>query len=617
MSPIDRQKRTWRARSLAITAAVLMLALMVAKSTHLSRAHAAGNLPWTVYVVDNSPSPAHVFPVRTDTNTPGSAIPVGGFPQAIAITPDSSTGWVVNRDDNTIQAIDTDNNTAGGTIPPPLPATQLSNPISIAITPDGTTAFLGQDLPAAADLATGNVTNLTPTGISADSVAVTPDGNTLYIAGFQNTGASGAVAQRYSAHAPFAPIGQPITLDNDNAGVSGMAVTPDGSTVYVVTNPDASSDPSHVVPIPTSSNHAGTPINVGSGASAIAITPDGKTAYVTNKLDSTVTPLTLTPGGGTARAAVSLPSGVLGPTGVAITPDGNSAYISAQPTSCGDSCMSDPVVTVLQTASLTFLPPVTLGGVPSAVAITPDQAPAANLIASPATAGQPTAFDASASTVKYGIITDYAWDFGDGSPVVHTSSATMSHAYAAAGTYNPSVTETDGAGTSLTQVFTGQTMLRNGGPSARRTIPVTIVPAKTTTTTTGTTTTTTTGTPTTTGPGTTTTTTTPGTTTTTPVTPTMSLSPTIGPPGQVVQVDGSGFAKNTSLTLTWNKGIGTFQARTDGAGGLHTQVLVLPHAELGPTTLVAHNTAAQPPAFLVVQAPGEPGGSDALVLYRR
>ena len=80
---------------------------------------------------------------------------------------------------------------------------------------------------------------------------------------------------------------------------------------------------------------------------------------------------------------------------------------------------------------------------------------------------------------------------------------------------------------------------------------------------------------------------------------------------------GSGFAKNTALRLTWDKGIGTFQATTDGSGRLHAQVLVLPHAELGPTTLVAQNTSAPPPAFLVVQAPGEPGGSDTLVLYRR
>jgi hypothetical protein len=250
------------------------------------------------------------------------------------------------------------------------------------------------------------------------------------------------------------------------------------------------------------------------------------------------------------------------------------------------------------------------------LAITPDQAPVAVLTANTAVAGQPTAFDASASTVKYGVITNYAWDFGDGSPVVHTSTPTVSHTYATPGGYNPSVTETDNGGTSLTQVFTGQTMLRNGGPSARRTISLTIQPQSTTTTTTGTTTTTT-GTTTTTTTATTTTTTLGTTTTTTATTPRISLNPTIGPPGQVVQVTGSGFASNTLLTLSWKQGIGTFLAESDGSGGLDTQVLVYPHDQLGPTTLVAQNTAAKPAAFLVVQAPGEPGGTDALVLYRR
>jgi hypothetical protein len=84
-----------------------------------------------------------------------------------------------------------------------------------------------------------------------------------------------------------------------------------------------------------------------------------------------------------------------------------------------------------------------------------------------------------------------------------------------------------------------------------------------------------------------------------------------------VQVTGSGFARKTVFTLAWKQGIGTFQAKSDGSGALHTQVLVYPHDELGPTTLVGENTAAEPAAFLVVQAPGEPGGTDALVLYRR
>jgi hypothetical protein len=41
------------------------------------------------------------------------------------------------------------------------------------------------------------------------------------------------------------------------------------------------------------------------------------------------------------------------------------------------------------------------------------------------------------------------------------------HAFGAAGNYTVTLTETDTAGTSMKRVFTGQTLSRNGGPSAR------------------------------------------------------------------------------------------------------------------------------------------------------
>jgi PKD repeat protein len=100
------------------------------------------------------------------------------------------------------------------------------------------------------------------------------------------------------------------------------------------------------------------------------------------------------------------------------------------------------------------------------VAITPDQAPIASFTVTTGTAGSASAFDASASTVAYGTITSYAWNFGDGNGAT-TSTPTTTHVYAAAGSYTATVTETDSAGTSTTQVFNGQTMSRNGGSAAQ------------------------------------------------------------------------------------------------------------------------------------------------------
>ena len=67
---------------------------------------------------------------------------------------------------------------------------------------------------------------------------------------------------------------------------SNLAITPDGSTVYVVNTGDNT-----VTPVDTATDTAGTPISVGSNPDAIAITPDGSTAYVANELDDTVTPI--------------------------------------------------------------------------------------------------------------------------------------------------------------------------------------------------------------------------------------------------------------------------------------------------------------------------------------
>jgi hypothetical protein len=89
----------------------------------------------------------------------------------------------------------------------------------------------------------------------------------------------------------------------------------------------------------------------------------------------------------------------------------------------------------------------------------------ASLTVTPREAGSASSFDASASRVAYGTITSYAWNFGDGTSATTTTPA-ATHAYAAAGVYTATLTETDSAGTSTRRVFTGQTVSRNGGPSA-------------------------------------------------------------------------------------------------------------------------------------------------------
>ena len=58
-----------------------------------------------------------VTPIDTATNTPGTPIAVGTSPTGIAITPDGTTAYVSNAGADTVSPIDTATNTAGTPIP--------------------------------------------------------------------------------------------------------------------------------------------------------------------------------------------------------------------------------------------------------------------------------------------------------------------------------------------------------------------------------------------------------------------------------------------------------------------------------------------------------------------
>ena len=142
-----------------------------------------------------------------------------------------------------------------------------------------------------------------------------------------------------------------------------------------------------------------------------------------------------------------------------MTPDSKTVYV-------GNSNAS--TVTPIDVATGTAGAAITGVGVPRSLAITPDQAPVANFAVTSASPGQPTTFDASSSTVRFGTIASYRWDFGDASAPVTTATPTTSHVYAGSGSFTATVTETSSAGTSIGgEVYTGQTASRVGSSSAQ------------------------------------------------------------------------------------------------------------------------------------------------------
>jgi len=163
----------------------------------------------------------------------------------------------------------------------------------------------------------------------------------------------------------------------------------------------------------------------------------------------------------TARLAQGMSvtgAGIPPGTTIAAPPGANSVTLSQAATSTATgvalTAWEPSTVMPLDLATQTAGTPISVATWDDAEpAITPDQAPVASFTVSSPAAGTASSFDASASTVAYGTITSYAWNFGDGSSAV-TTTPTATHTYAVPGEYVVTLTETDSAGTSTAQVFT-------------------------------------------------------------------------------------------------------------------------------------------------------------------
>ncbi|MDX6401858.1 MAG: hypothetical protein QOF27_2464, partial [Gaiellaceae bacterium] len=105
------------------------------------------------------------------------------------------------------------------------------------------------------------------------------------------------------------------------------------------------------------------------------------------------------------------------------------------------SLSSGPVATIATTRNALSL-----------LSYAPDQPPIADLKAS--RDGSTVHFDASASEAVDGTVARYDWTFGDGTVLVDGGAA-PTHSYAGVGEYTATVTLTDGAGCSVAETFTG------------------------------------------------------------------------------------------------------------------------------------------------------------------
>jgi YVTN family beta-propeller protein len=210
-----------------------------------------------------------------------------------------------------------------------------------------------------------------------------------------------------------------------------------------------------------SDNSVQSTIPVGTSPRSIAYSPDGTKVYVANYTAGTVNVISTASNTVTKTITVGTT-----PRYVTFSPDGGSAYT----TNSGSNTLS-----VIATSSGTVSSTPAQPGSPYAIALAPDQTPTASLGAIASNkVWTPVTFDASASSDATGTIAGYTWNFGDGTAVVTTPTPTTTHMYTLDGSYTASVIVTNTMGTSDTQVFTGQTVSRNGTAAALAVRTVTI-----------------------------------------------------------------------------------------------------------------------------------------------
>jgi DNA-binding beta-propeller fold protein YncE len=233
-----------------------------------------------------------VTPLDLSTNTPGTPIEVGPAPFGVAVTPDGSTAYVATGggqvgSTDALVPIDVDTDTPGI----PIPIGTEGEPRSVVITPDGSTAFVAMeqdDAVVPVDLIAG--TAETPIAVSINPVwlALTPDASTLFVT--HNSLVPNGLGGPDPTDVTPIDVSSRTALPDIVVGsaTTGVVVTPDGTTAYVAVLAD-SDTPSEVVPIDVETLAAGTPIVVPGDSYALALRPQPSDDTAPPTLAPTVT----------------------------------------------------------------------------------------------------------------------------------------------------------------------------------------------------------------------------------------------------------------------------------------------------------------------------------------
>jgi YVTN family beta-propeller protein/VCBS repeat-containing protein len=256
-----------------------------------------------VYVTNHSSN--NVSVIDTATNIVIATIPIAQGPEGVAATPDGTRVYVASISD-IVSVIDTATNTVTATIdlsPDPNTVEVLGD---VAISPDGSRAYVTHFAGEVTviDTATNTVVTTFTAGIHASRVAVRPDGARLYVSNFQEGTVTVVDTATYTVVTTI-----PVTDFPDD-----IVVSPDGSRVYVGDD--------EVTVIDTATNTVVATIDVPDSR-GVAVSPDGTYLFVANINFNSVSVVDTA----TNTVVANIPVGGNGPWRVAVSPDGTRAYV--------------------------------------------------------------------------------------------------------------------------------------------------------------------------------------------------------------------------------------------------------------------------------------------------
>jgi DNA-binding beta-propeller fold protein YncE len=222
-----------------------------------------------IYTADDITDEIYVVDSTTDTQVAQIAAPAGSNIQSSAISTDGLHAYFAGEASSSVMIVSTATNTLSGSFP------VLGTPLSIALSPDDTLLYVVSPFGLTSYAVPSGVLQTTvPLGVSSStSVVLTPDGTTAYVSD------GGAAHDVNVVNTVTHTLGTPIVAGSDPFF---LAISPDGSTVYVVNDGDDT-----IQAISTATNTISSAVTPGSatGNFVVAVSPDGKNVYVTGSTD--------------------------------------------------------------------------------------------------------------------------------------------------------------------------------------------------------------------------------------------------------------------------------------------------------------------------------------------